>query len=185
MSVAIAEAHDESNEEGPFQHFELLDKVNRPNVFEGRLVRTESTETDQTRWTEIEAYKTTTGKWVVRVLGKSVEYHRHYSNTSETGSRTCNTGIPRLGKEMEDGRVPCVDCRPGDYRASGMGERLFNVEIDIPTIHSGNAAELVKSLRDKSRAGDGFSYVVSRLLLGLSKDYEDIRREFSKPRVLM
>jgi hypothetical protein len=173
MSAAPAETHGDWTEwEGqPPAHYEFPDKAGTPQEWDGWLLGSDSTETDEsTRWTEIEVYRTITGKYVIRVLGKSVIYHRHYPE--ESGEVGCNTGDQQLGRDMDADMRPCRRCRPpADYTRSIYDDLTFNVEVDIPTITTAsNARQLLRSLRKRGHDDepDSLSYLSGKLLRKLS-----------------
>ncbi len=181
MSAVPAEAHDGLTEwRGQEQrHFILLDKAEEPREFDGWLMDKDSTESaGSTRWTEMEVYRTVTGKYVVHVIGCSDVYHRHNSD--------CNTGDPCLGRDMDEGMIPCPRCKPTrDYASAACSDRLFDVEVDIPTIRqAASAAALVKTMH---RRGDDdgeerpLSYLAGKVLRKLKLIDPAIRAELDKP----
>jgi hypothetical protein len=186
MSAAPAEAHgDWTGWEGePPAHYEFTDKAGTPHEMDGWLLDSESTDTDDSiRWTEIEVYRTVTGRYVIRVLGKSVIYHKNYPEDS--GSRGCNTGVPQLGRNMDADMKPCRRCRPpAAYTSALHDDDTFDVEVDIPTITiANNARQLVRSLHNRGNGEEppSLSLVAGRLLRKLSARDPAIAAERSKP----
>jgi hypothetical protein len=185
MSAAPAEAHGYLTEwEGqPPDHYEFPDKAGTVQELDGWLLGTSSTETDETlRWTEIQVYRTITRKYVVRILGKSVVYHRHFPEDSPVMG--CNTGDPQLGKDMDADMIPCRRCRPpADYTRGIYDDDTFNVEVDIPTIKiANNARQLIRSLREKGadQESDSLSYPAAKLLRELADKDPAIKAERDK-----
>jgi hypothetical protein len=184
MSAAPAEAHDWTEWEGqPATHYEFPDKAGTVQELDGWLLGSSSTESDDsTRWTEIEVYRTITGKYVVRILGKSVVYHRHFPSGS--GHVGCNTGDVQAGLDMDADMEPCRRCRPpADYKNPLYDEVKFNVEVDIPTIKTANnARQLIRSLREKGvdQEPDSMSYPAAKLLRELADKDPAIRIERDK-----
>jgi hypothetical protein len=164
----------------PARHFKFPDKDGSVPEWDGWLIDQDSTETDDTlRWTVIEAYLTITGAYVVRVLGRSVVYHRHDSG--------CNTGKPQSGREMDIDLRPCGRCRPASYKTAAQNDRLFDVEVDIPTITRASSARgLIRALHWKAtddKPGT-ISYLAARLLEKIREVIPAVDEELSRPRSL-
>lgn len=177
MSTATAEAHEEWPEwrGEPAAHFKFRDKDGSEPEWDGWLIDSDSTETpDIQRWTEIQVYLTITGAYVVRVLGRSVVYHRHDSD--------CNTGKSQLGWDMDVDLRPCWKCRPEAYKRPDQGNAMFDVEVDIPTItRTPSARGLIRALHWK---GTDISYLASRLLEKIRVAVPAVDDELRKPRSL-
>jgi hypothetical protein len=185
MSAAPAEAHGDWTEwEGqPPAHYKFPDKAGTPQEWDGWLLGTDSTGTDDsTRWTEIEVYRTITGKYVIRVLGKSLVYHRHHPDDSPVVG--CNTGDMQLGQDMDEGLNPCERCHPPtNYTIPAYDDVKFNVEVDIPTITvANNPRQLLRALRKRGddQKPDSLSYLSGKLLRKLSDRDPAVKAERDK-----
>lgn len=178
MSAAPAEAHQEWTEwRGELaRHFEFLDKDGSPVEFDGWLEDESSTYTPETmRWTEIQVYLTITGAYVVRVLGRSMIYHRNNSS--------CNTGASQHGRDMDEDLRPCPKCRPVDYDTPAQDDAQFNVEVDIPTItRTPSARGMIRALHWKG--GNSISYLAANLLDKIRQVDPAVDAELRKPRSL-
>jgi hypothetical protein len=73
--------------------------------FDGQLISSASTErTDDPRWTELNIYRTDSGRYVIHRVGKSVVYHAR--------GGPCNFGVATPGEDLPDDAEPCRRCRP-------------------------------------------------------------------------
>lgn len=173
MSIAVAEAHDDSHRWGKPQEFRLFDRDGLERQFTGWLLASESTEqAGSRRWTVLEGYRTVGGNYVLRTLGCSVEYHR-------SGS-VCNTGEPTLGRDMDADLEPCRRCKPpAEYKDEKFAGTEFDVEVEIPTIRvSATPKAFIRSLHWSNGGTQGeLSLVAFRLLRAVRRADPDIEAE--------
>lgn len=178
MSAATAEAREWPEWRGqPARHFRFPDKDGSNPEWDGWLIDSESTHTPETtRWTVIEAYLTVTGAYVIRVLGRSVVYHRHDSD--------CNTGRTQLGRDMDEDLLPCWKCRPdAGYTLEANDDTPFDVEVDIPTItRTSSAKGLIRALHWKGTGS--ISYLAAGLLMKIRLVDPAVDAELDKTRNL-
>lgn len=110
--------------------------------FEGELIGHASTRKSdkQDRWTNIDIYKTTTGKYVIHRLGCSVRYH--------LPEEKCTSGKAVRGLDLDLSDLPCPDCNPETPGEDDWDEDLeFYQEVTMSSADVvDNAADIRKSL---------------------------------------
>lgn len=129
-----------------------------PYEFEGELVASVTTETrDKPQWTEIELYRFTddSGRYLVHIVGRSVQYHRRDS--------TCNAGVATALADLPEDAEPCPRCQPHVQRPQPAylefdddddGVMLVNLESDRHTaVPCSSPVEVLSSLRLPGRRG--------------------------------
>lgn len=107
--------------------------------FEGELIGHASTRKneDQGRWTEIEIYRTDSGKYVVHRMGCSALFHRvGQPCTSSRGEKV-------RGEDISDESIGCPDCDPDE-----------DFDEDAEYVHevTESSADVVTEARDLRKA---------------------------------
>lgn len=109
--------------------------------FTGELLASSSTERQgDRRWVEMELYKKEGGGYVLHRVGASRVYH--------VFDGPCNKGVRKKWKDVPEGSVPCLDCRPA----------AFSVDVDLEEMrHEINvcetAADVLGALITQKRSG--------------------------------
>lgn len=125
--------------------------------FQGELLASTSTETPEaTRWIELEIYRTTTGRYVIHRVGRSVLYHVH--------GGTCNTGVTKPASQLDrELAQPCPRCSPATVAKLGhYPATLVDVELDKDRVDTCDAAGVYATLQLKRRdptTGEEYSFL--------------------------
>lgn len=147
-------AHDEPD--GAISTHRVQDAA-RYLEFDGVLLSDVSTEQDTVpRWTEMSLYRTVDGRYVLRVIGRSVVYHVHDGR--------CNSGIPISVDDIDDDLLdelePCVKCNPEPLEEfTGL---MVSLEEDRHTVHvCATADDVVAKLRNPKATGSRGTGMIS------------------------
>lgn len=111
------------------EQFELTTHDLTTYEFEGERIGHASTEHDDSlRWTEVLIFKTSSGRYVVQRLGRSIVYHLLDSSCSSNGDEIS-------GSEISEESEPCDKCNPPVPEAEGFDpEQRFRHEVTISRV---------------------------------------------------
>lgn len=130
------------------------DQTNMDINFDGQLIGAASSHyADALRWTEVMIWKTTTNKWIIQKLGRTVVYHLPEPNGCKTKAGNAY-GIPMPGDLLQEQHEPCPVCKP----PFDPGELPVNLETDRSSVHiCTTTGGVVESLL--SEDSDGVTYM--------------------------
>lgn len=140
--------------------FVLKDALQRNREFTGVHVAAASTETpDYPRWTTMDLYRTTDGRYILYTVGHSVVYHRIDS--------PCNSGTYTAAAELPGDAEPCPKCAPAPHPDAPVN--LENPLIKLVTCASADEVRTALTHTDRRTGATAVSHVAQRLLMDAAR----------------
>jgi hypothetical protein len=158
----IYEAPDDHAQYSEVRGYTLKEPL-RDLLLEGVVVAAISTEdAELPRWTTMELYRTTDGRYVYYRIGHSLVYH-------DPGTTLCRTGVLMRPEDLPEDAEPCPKCRP-----ASDPDAPVHMEEDLPAIFiCTDVAGVVQALVKTRNGSATISRPAQRLLADAARRDEN------------